>query len=160
LPVYLDKGSVQTFYLHVTGDTSRYGESRRVAASILPLNDWVRAQRSEIFGQGIYSGVIAGLALYNLILFLAIQESVYLYYVLYFVSLGTIWIARSGFLSQYLWPRHPLWNDLYQPYFAASAIFFSILFVREFLSTRTRSPRVDLVLRTIIVLTVLSCFAG
>ncbi|HUN87911.1 MAG TPA: diguanylate cyclase, partial [Terriglobales bacterium] len=160
LPIYLNSGSAKTFYLHLTGDTTRYGESRVVAATVIPMGNWVREQRSATFGQGIYNGVIAGLALYNLILFVAIQETVYLYYVLYVVSFGIVWISRSGFLYQYLWPHHPQWNDLYQPYFAASAILFSVLFVREFLSTRKRTPRVDLVLRVILGLTAFTGFAG
>jgi diguanylate cyclase (GGDEF)-like protein len=159
----IEAGQLQVFYLRLAGDTTRYGESRSLDASILPLNQWILHQRSTLFGQGIYAGVIAGLVLYNLILFLAIQERVYLYYVLYVISFGTIWIARSGFLFQYLWPSHPRWNEEYLPYVAATAIVFSLLFVREFLATRARSPRVDWLMRGTAVLTVGICvvsFAG
>ena len=158
LPV--EVGIAQVFYLRLAGDTTRYGESRTLDATILPLNQWVLQQRSILFGQGIYAGIIVGLVLYNLILFLAIQESVYLYYVLYVTSFGTVWIARSGFLFQYLWPNHPLWDQNYLPYVAASAIVFSLLFVREFLATRTRSPRMDLLLRGTAVATVGFCLAS
>ncbi|HZD33153.1 MAG TPA: diguanylate cyclase, partial [Candidatus Angelobacter sp.] len=160
LPLPLLGESPQTFYLHLAGDTTRYGESRSLDATIFPLHDWLLQQRSLIFGQGIYAGVIAGLVLYNLILFLAIQERVYLYYVLYVTSFATIWIARAGFFYQYLWPHHFLWNQQYLAYVAAAAIGFSVLFVRAFLSTRARLPRVDLVMRAALALAVLCCLVG
>ncbi len=160
LPVPLAAGQPQVFYLHLVGNTTRYGESRAVDATIVRLSGWVMEQRRVNVGQGTYAGIIAALALYNLILFLAIQERVYLYYVLYVVSFGSVWIARTGFFFQYLWPRHYLWDQSYLPYLAASAIAFSALFVREFLATRKRSPRVDLLLRGIVVVTVVLVLAG
>jgi diguanylate cyclase (GGDEF)-like protein len=151
IPLPLRAGAQQPFYLHLVGDTSRYGESRLVDATIVRLDQWLLQRRALHFGQGIYTGIILGLALYNLILFLAIRERVYLYYVLYVISFATIWIARGDFLFQYLWPQHPVWNTEYQPYVAACAIIFSAFFVREFLATRKRSPRLDLLLRGIIL---------
>jgi two-component system, sensor histidine kinase LadS len=160
LPLPLEGRSTQTFYLRLAGDTTRYGESRSLDASIFPLHDWLLAQRSMILGQGTYAGVIAGLVLYNLILFLAIRERVYLYYVLYVTSFATIWIARTGVFYQHLWPRHFQWNQDYLAYVAAAAIAFSVLFVREFLSTRRRMPRTDSFLRTLFAIAVLSVVVG
>ena len=160
LPLTLAPERPRIYYLHLAGHTSRYGESRALDATIVRLSRWVLEQREIIFAQGTYAGIIAALALYNLILFLAIEERVYLYYVLYVVSFGAVWIARTGFFFQYLWPRHSLWDESYLPYLAASAIAFSALFVREFLATRRRSPRVDLLLLGIVVVTVVVGLAG
>jgi diguanylate cyclase (GGDEF)-like protein len=153
-------GEPQVFYLHLVGNTARVGEARTVDATFFALNEWVGRQRSVLFGQGIYAGVIAGLALYNLILFLLIRERVYLYYVLYVTCFGAIWIARSNFLYQYLWPQHPDWNAHYLPYVAAAAIVFSVMFVREFLATRSRSLRADLAMKFVIGATAASCVVG
>ena len=160
LPLALSNGSPQVFYLHLVGNTTRYGESRAVDATIVSLGRWVMEQRLITFGQGTYAGIILALALYNLILFLAIEERVYLYYVLYVVSFGSVWVSRTGFLFQYLWPRHVLWDQSYLAYLTASAIVFSALFVREFLATRKRAPRVDLLLRGIVFVTVVVALAG
>ncbi len=160
LPVPLAAGQPQVFYLHLVGNTTRYGESRAVDAAIVSLSRWALEQRLVTLGQGTYAGIILALALYNLILFLAIEERVYLYYVLYVVSFGSVWIARTGFFFQYLWPRHFLWDQSYLPYLAASAIAFSALFVRDFLATPKRTPAVDLLLRGIVVVTVVVALAG
>lgn len=159
IPLPMDVGTPQVFYLHVLGDTTRFGAASSIGGTILRLDAWVLQQRTALFGEGIYAGIILGLVLYNLILYLAIQERAYLYYVLYVTSFGSLWIARTAFFYQYFWPRHVWWNNEYQPYLAASAIVFSILFVRRFLATRTHSRWVDVALQILVVLTCLLCLA-
>ena len=160
LPISLESNSEQVVYLHLSGDTSRFGESSSLGATIQPLPQWTLQQRSSLFAQGIYAGIIVGLALYNLILYLSIRERVYLFYVLYVISFGSLWTARTGFFYQYLWPHHTAWDRNYQPYLAASAIFFSILFVREFLVTRVHSRKVDFLLLAIAAITAVACLAS
>ena len=142
-PLPLDHDRDLTLYLHLVGDTSRYGEARSIGAIVQRLDTWFLQQRSVLFAQGVYAGIILALVLYNLVLYFSIRELAYLYYSLYVFLFGSLWIARSGFFYQYLWPHHPFWDAGYQPYLAAAAIIFSILFVREFLATRQRSRTVD-----------------
>jgi len=153
LPLPLDVGSDRVVYLHLLGDTSRFGESSSIGAIIQPFEKWTLRQRSLLFAQGVYAGIIVGLALYNLILYLTIRERVYLYYVLYVCFFGSFWIARTGFFYQYVWPHHPLWERQNQPFLAVLAIIFSILFVRRFLATHEHSRKVDLFLLGIAALT-------
>lgn len=152
-PLPLENASEQIVYLHLVGDTSRFGDSRSIGAFIQTFETWTLRQRSLLFGQGVYAGIIVGLALYNLILFLTIRESVYFYYVIYVCSFGSFWIARTGFFFQYLWPQHPLWERQTQPLLAVLAIIFSTLFVRRFLATREHSRTVDLLLLATAALT-------
>jgi len=142
-PLPLDNDRDLTLYLHLVGDTSRYGEARSIGAIVQRLDTWFLEQRSVLFAEGVYAGIILALVLYNLVLYFSIRELAYLYYSLYVLLFGSLWIARSGFFYQYLWPHHPFWDAEYQPYLAAAAIIFSILFVREFLATRQRSRWVD-----------------
>jgi diguanylate cyclase (GGDEF)-like protein len=157
IPLPIDTDDENIFYLHVVGDTSRYGESRSVGAVIQRLDTWMLQQRSILFGEGVYAGIILALVLYNLVLYFSIRERAYLYYSLYVCLFGSLWIARSGFFYQYLWPHHPFWEREYQPYLAASALIFSILFVREFLATRQRSRWVDSLLLGTLGVTIGCC---
>jgi diguanylate cyclase (GGDEF)-like protein len=162
-PVPLKAGTDQVVYLHLVGDTTRFGESRAIAATILTSQEWIRQQRGRLFGQGIYAGIVVALALYNLVLFFSFRERAYLYYVIYVCAFGAFWIARAGFFYQYLWPGHPLWDRHTQPFLAAIAIVFSILFVRRFLAIPEHSRKVDRLLLGIAVLTVvlyLASFSG
>lgn len=160
MPLPVRAGTPQVFYLHLEGDTGYFGESRLLGATIVRLDRWLLLQRTVLFGQGIYTGTIVGLALFNFILFLAIRERVYLFYSIYVVSFATIWIARTGFAFQFLWPQHPSWDVSYRPFAGAFAIIFSTLFVREFLDTRRRSPLVDFLLRGVIIAVFLLCVAN
>jgi diguanylate cyclase (GGDEF)-like protein len=144
---------------HPVAKDGHSGEASAFGTIIELTEGWTLHQESLLFGQGLYAGIILGLALYNLVLYLAIQERVYLYYALYVTSFGSLWIARTGFFYQYLWPQHAGWGGKYQPILAACAIVFSVLFVREFLATRAHSPRIDRLLLGIIVLTAMLCLA-
>ena len=160
MPVPLRAGADESVYLHLVGDTSHYGESRSIGATILSSQEWIRHQRSLLFGQGVYAGIILGLALYNLTLFLSIRERVYLYYVIYVCSFGAFWIVRSGFFYQYLWPAHPLWDRHYQPFLAALAIVSSIFFVRRFLAVPEHSRKMNRLLLVVAGLAIVAYLAS
>ena len=160
LPVPLQAGTDQVLYLHLVGDTTRFGESRLIAATILPSQEWIRQQRNLLFRQGVYAGIIVGLALYNLMLFLSIRERVYLFYVIYVLAFGAFWIARTGLFYQYLWPSHPLLDRHAQPFLAVVVIVFSIFFVRRFLAVPEHSRNVDRVLLGVAAFTVVLYLAS
>ena len=160
LPVPRQAGTDQVLYLHLAGDTTRFGELRSIAATVLPSQEWIRQQRNLLFGQGIYAGIIVGLALYNLMLFLSIRERVYLFYVIYVLAFGAFWIARTGFFSLYLWPSHPLLDRQAQSFLAVVVIVFSIFFVRRFLVVPARSRNVDRVLFGVAAFTVMLYLAN
>ena len=90
LPLPLETNRDTTLYLHIVGDTSRYGESRSVGAVIQRLDTWVLRQRSILFGEGVYAGIILALVLYNLVLYFSIRERAYLYYSLYVCLFGSL----------------------------------------------------------------------
>jgi diguanylate cyclase (GGDEF)-like protein len=160
LPVPRQAGTDQVLYLHLAGDTTRFGELRSIAATVLPSQEWIRQQRNLLFGQGVYAGIIVGLALYNLMLFLSIRERVYLFYVIYVLAFGAFWIARTGLFYQYLWPSHPLLDRHAQPFLAVVVILFSIFFVRRFLAVPEHSRNVDRVLLGVAAFTVVLYLAS
>ncbi len=157
LPLPLETNRSTTFYVHLDGDTSRYGEARTVAAVIQRLDANQANRREVLFGQGVYAGIILSLVLYNLILYFAIAERAYLYYSLYVLTFGSVWIARTGFFFQYLWPHYPVVEFEAPFYLVVLAIVFSSLFVRKFLATREQSRWVDRVLLTIVFFTAALC---
>jgi diguanylate cyclase len=156
-PLLLESNHETAFYLHLVGDTTRYGDARAIDGVIQRLDAHETERRNVLFGQGIYSGIILALVLYNIILFFAIGERAYLYYSLYVLAFGSVWTARTGFLFQYLWPHHPLMESESQFYLVALSIIFSGFFVRHFLATRQQSRWVDRALVIIVVFTAALC---
>ena len=156
----LASASIQVVYLRLVEDMSYFGESRTIGDTIQSMRSWPAQQHPLLFGQGVYAGIILGLAFYNLILFFSIRQRVYLYYVIYVCAFASLSIARTAFFYQYLLPDHRLMDQQVQLFLAVVAIVFSILFVRDFLATLQHFPKVDRLLLGTASLTVLLYLAS
>ena len=90
--------------------------------------------------QGLYLGLMLILLLYNFFLYFPTRDTVYLYYCAYLLSITLFmsFIYMQPF--QYLWPDHPGINR-YAVATSAITMICSLLFTRQFLSTRTQLPR-------------------
>ena len=149
LPLPLETNRATTFYLApCRRHQSIWRGTHRRLVTIQRLDANQVTRRNVLFAQGVYAGIILALVLYNLILYFAIAERAYLYYSLYVLTFGSVWIARTGFFFQYLWPHYPVVESEAPFYLVVLAIVFSSLFVREFLATREQSRWVDRILLT------------
>ncbi|HSS02640.1 MAG TPA: sensor histidine kinase [Kofleriaceae bacterium] len=102
-------------------------------------NDWLL--------HGFCYGVLIGLALYNLFLFLATRDRSYLLYVVFQVTNGLTLATFDKYTFQYFWPDHPGWAARSEAVFEFLALAAGIAFARAFLETRRQSPRLDRALR-------------
>lgn len=91
----------------------------------------------EYFFFGIFYGMILVFCFYNLLMFAAVRERQYIYYILYLLSIGLYEMSADGIAYQYLWPDAVEWNQYsagFMLYLAStSALFFasSILNLRK-----------------------------
>jgi two-component system, sensor histidine kinase LadS len=95
--------------------------------SLYTTKSFYASTKTEYYLQGIYLGIIILMLLYNLMTFLAVRESVYLYFSIYVLScaLYTLNSTRIGF--EYLWPDNALFNA-YGSYLISSALILSFTF--------------------------------
>lgn len=113
-----------------------------------PLRLW-RAQALWHFDQQAYSllslyfGLLVGLLLYNLLLFVSVRDGAYLVYVLFVCAMGLGQAALTGLGSQFLWPGQLWWNGVAPHVGASLAGVFGLLFARRFLDSRNGMPRID-----------------
>jgi signal transduction histidine kinase len=114
--------------------------------------------RSETFGLqdrdsqlvfGLFYGLVLALILYNLMLYVAIQDLAYLYYVLYATSYATFIFALDGFAFEYLWPQSTWAANAGTGILLASALVFGTQFSRTFLDTRRIVRWADRILQLI-----------
>lgn len=142
-------------------DNSRAGEqvyyfrvrSAQIADVIIVLRSvhrFIGYALSEYFSFGIFYGMILIFSFYNLIMFLAVRQRQYLYYVLYNLSVALYEMCTDGIAYQYLWPHAPAWNQyaFAVPLYCMSI--FALLFTRQLLHVRSRAPLLDKVLLGII----------
>ena len=147
----VEKGKSSTYFLKIREETQ----------IVLPL--FVRSQEgffqaalaSEIL-TGLYIGILAVMMLYNLFLYFSIREESYLYYVLYILFIGLAQITLTGYAFKLLWPGSPYFNSLAAVLFSALAGLFAVLFFRNFLNTKEKTPAFDKALFAIIAGYILS----
>lgn len=91
----------------------------------------------------LYFGLLAGLFAYNLLLYLAVRDRVYLYYIAFVAAMALAQLTTSGFGAQFLWPGMPAWNNLALHLGYAACGLTAILFGRRFLHSSEELPRLD-----------------
>lgn len=104
---------------------------------------------------GLFYGMIIVFSLYNLLMFFAIKQKQYLYYVLFNLSIGLYEMSSDGIAFQYLWPGSPLWNQYGYGFFLFLSSVFGLLFTLNFLFVKSKAPRLYRVIIGVIALRVL-----
>ncbi len=94
----------------------------------------------EYFYLSLFFGIILAMILYNIFLFFALKDITYLYYVLYLSSIGLYSLAGSGLGFQFLWPRHPHYNDEISFLIMYFIITFGLIYGCSFLDLSKKHP--------------------
>ena len=150
-PLSLPPHSEQVLYLRIQSESS----------IVIPARLWMPEafhvyERSDYIVQALYFGMAAGLILFNLLLFIAIRDVIYLYYAFFSTSMVYTLAAQNGLLKEFLDFDAPLfWRvSLVLGYALALASFLA--FMRRMLRTPETIPRVDPWLKGFIVVHLLS----
>jgi PAS domain S-box-containing protein len=141
LPVRLTPGADTVLYLRLKS------EGTVVAPVTLwrPAALWQQDQAAYA-ALSLYFGLLIGLLLYNLLLFVAVRDISYLIYVAFVGTLGVAQAALTGLGAQFLWPQWTWWNNVSPSALMAAASIFGVQFTRNFLSSPVRMRRMDRVL--------------
>ena len=100
----------------------------------------------------IYYGILIMVIVFNLFIFLALRERMYLLYVLSTLSDLMFIGSLNGSTYQLLWPESPWLHNQTMVLTVPVALIFTLLFSRAFLNLRVTSPRMDkLVWYTVLV---------
>ncbi|MCG8667876.1 MAG: EAL domain-containing protein [Pseudomonadales bacterium] len=89
---------------------------------------------------GTFFGMFFIAGLYNLLIYMATQQRVYLYYVFFILSTGLAQAGVTGHGLAYLWPFAPEWNEGTNLFFIGFSASFGILFTQAFLNTKLCAP--------------------
>lgn len=113
-----------------------------------PLNLWsytayLEDQPTRLYVLGLIYGVLLGMLVYNLFIYLSVRDRSYLYYILYIASFGLYQVSVNGAGVQYFWPENPWWANAATPFLIGSAALFGSQFARSFLQTAEHSRWLD-----------------
>ena len=141
-PLNLVPGSETTLYMRVAsaGNVS------------VPTKLWLpealaHSNQASYLIFGLYFGLLIGLFLYNLLLWLSVRDHAYLMYIAFVAGMGMAQVANSGLGAQYLWPDATWWNNVSILIAYAVSAMFGVLFARSFLGTRWISPSLDRIMK-------------
>ncbi|BBN57573.1 hybrid sensor histidine kinase/response regulator [Pseudomonas chlororaphis subsp. aurantiaca] len=112
---------------------------------------YLEAQPVRLYVLGLIYGVLLGMLVYNLFIYLSVRDTSYLYYILYIASFGLYQVSVNGAAVEYFWPDNPWWANAATPFFIGAAALFGSLFARSFLQTARHSPWVDRLLLVLIL---------
>lgn len=116
------------------------------------VNRFIKYALDEYFIFGIFYGMILVFSFYNLMMYLAVRQVQYLYYVLYNLCVGLFEMCIDGVAYQYLWPNAPEWNQYAYGIALYGVSIFALQFTRTLLYTHRKAPKLDKVLLGIMVL--------
>ncbi|NVZ71437.1 hybrid sensor histidine kinase/response regulator [Pseudomonas costantinii] len=116
-----------------------------------PLTLWastayLEEQPLRLYVLGAIYGVLLGMLIYNLFIFLSVRDTSYLYYIFYIASFGLYQLSVNGVAMEYFWPNNPWWANAAVPFLIGSAALFGSLFARSFLHTVQHSRWLDWIL--------------
>jgi signal transduction histidine kinase/CheY-like chemotaxis protein len=120
-----------------------------------PLTLWsstayLEDQPVRLYILGLIYGVLLGMLVYNLFIYLSVRDTSYLYYIFYIASFGLYQLSVNGAAVEYFWPDNPWWANAATPFFIGCAALFGSQFARSFLQTSSHSRWLDRLLLALV----------
>lgn len=137
-PLTVPAHSAQTYFLRIQSDNP----------IIIPAVLWSHElfhvhERDDYFSQAWYFGLATAMVIFNLFLWIALRDVIYLLYVCSVSALAISIGTMSGFTHEFLWSNSTWWSDISGSVGFALSYFFLLLFMRQMLNTRTTMPKTD-----------------
>jgi hypothetical protein len=143
LNIYPDKE--YTYYFRV--------KSHQTADIIIVLrsvNRFIQYALDEYLLFGVFYGMILVFAFYNLLMFIAVRQTQYLYYVLYNLSVAFYELCNDGIGYQYIWPNSPAWNEYAYGFALCCVSVFALMFTDKLLFVKAKAPRLHKLINVVI----------
>ncbi|MGE8187269.1 7TM diverse intracellular signaling domain-containing protein [Pseudomonas sp. NPDC086278] len=135
----------QTVYLRLQSEGSI-----QAPVTLWSSTAYLEEQPVRLYVLGLIYGVLLGMLVYNLFIFLSVRDTSYLYYIFYIASFGLYQLSVNGAAVEYFWPNNPWWANAATPFFIGCAGLFGSQFARSFLQTAQHSLWLDRLLLALI----------
>ena len=155
IPVANETPGIDTYYFKI-----RSSQKADIRIAFRSYNRFIYYALNEYFLYGIFYGMILIISLYNGLIYLAIKEVKYLYYVFYLLSVGIFAACVDGIAFQYLWPNHPEWNQPISGLSSYLIVMFALLFSTHFLNLKRRFPSMHRCFQVILLVKTVLFIAG
>lgn len=108
------------------------------------ISDEKLAERNQLqaYSYGFMYGVILALVAYNVMLYIGLHTTPYLFYSIYLLLFLLLNTAYTGHGYQWLWPESPHWQKWANPVLIMACTVSGFAFALQFLNIKTAWPRV------------------
>jgi signal transduction histidine kinase len=124
------------------------------------LATFTKTDTKRLLWQGVFLGIIMVMALYNFIVFIAVKDISYFYYVLSIVSIGVYFTFYYGFGIEYLWPGQPRWDTWSYTLIVPFTAITRLLFTRTYLHTSPQLPLINNAMNVLLVASTITLLLG
>jgi two-component system, sensor histidine kinase LadS len=107
---------------------------------IIPLETFYQEDRQRLLSQGLFLGIIVVMALYNLLIFWAVRDISFLWFVVSLVGVGGYFMFYYGFGIELLWPQAPLWDTYCFAVIVPATNLARLFFTKTYLPTSELLP--------------------
>ncbi|MGE4542566.1 MAG: diguanylate cyclase [Pedobacter sp.] len=119
---------------------------------ICSVRHYLQASTHRMLWFGLYFGILLALLFYNLFLYFCLRDRSYLWYVASMGAIGLYFLGTNRLTYEYLISFPPMAALRLNLGVLALSMVAQLLFVRSFLQVRQRAPRLDRIIRGVIVL--------
>ncbi|WP_339471393.1 hybrid sensor histidine kinase/response regulator [Pseudomonas sp. EL_65y_Pfl1_R83] len=138
-------GQAKTVYLRLQSEGSI-----QAPLTLWSSTAYLEQQPLRLYVLGLIYGVLLGMLVYNLFIYLSVRDTSYLYYIFYIASFGMYQLSVNGAAVEYFWPNNPWWANAATPFLIGSAALFGSLFARSFLHTAQHSRWINRLLLALV----------
>lgn len=146
-PLALPAAETSTLWIRVVTEGSV-----TLSHQLLDNNSFIEHTRYTYLLPALYFGLLIALASYNFLLYLALRENAFLWYVLFVLGFGVGALSLNGLGALFVWPDVLVLGNKMLPFGFTAASLTAILFTRAFLDTRKFLSSWDPWLKRLIVL--------
>jgi hypothetical protein len=141
----VDATGTYTYYFRIKSH-----QTADVIVVLRSVNWFIEYALSEYLLFGVFYGMILVFAFYNLLMFVAVRQRQYLYYILYNLSVGFYELCSDGIGYQYIWPNSPGWNEYAYGFALCCISVFALMFTNKLLFVRVKAPRLHKLINVVI----------
>ncbi|MEP1034461.1 sensor histidine kinase [Ekhidna sp.] len=113
---------------------------------------WRMQERQRLITHGLFFGILIVMALYNLMIYMAVKDQSYLWYVLSIIGFGLYMAFYYGFSYEHFWPSKPYWNAYFFALIIPLTNISRILFTKTYLHTDQYVPKWNTFFKVILIL--------
>ncbi len=107
--------------------------------------------RNDYVGQAWYFGMVTAMVLFNLLLFIALRDIIYLLYVNFVTCTAFSIASQNGLSKEFLWHNSPLWSIISTVTGYSLTLATLLAFMRYMLNTKKIIPKFDRPLKVLVM---------